>query len=205
MVPLAPGDSWSGDGTRSWTDLGEDEQNSHRALAPTLGNLTLLEQPLAERVFGGSFPDKRAEAYTRSAVPATAALAEYDAWGTAAISARTVALTDDLVRIWARPALPEIDDDGLTPSSTPCAGAAGPQAGTASSPTSSTAASTGRSRTSSTCSTGCSAAPGPTTVHPRSRTAHAAAARSTTTWHGTASGTSSATATSSTWAGTPTT
>lgn len=115
IVPLAPGDSWSGDGTRSWTDLSEDEQNSHRALAPTLGNLTLLEQPLAERVFGASFSDKRAEAYARSAVPATAALAERDAWGTAAISARTVQLTDDLVRIWARPALPEIDDDGLTP------------------------------------------------------------------------------------------
>ncbi|NKF32205.1 DUF262 domain-containing protein, partial [Pseudomonas sp. BGM005] len=28
---------------------------------------------------------------------------------------RTIRLTADLLRIWARPALPEIDDDGLTP------------------------------------------------------------------------------------------
>ena len=38
----------------------EDEQNSHRALAQTLGNLTLLEEPLAERALDASFPEKRA-------------------------------------------------------------------------------------------------------------------------------------------------
>ncbi|HWV48725.1 MAG TPA: DUF262 domain-containing protein, partial [Microbacterium sp.] len=42
-------------------------------------------------------------------------LAEVDGWGTAAITRRTVQLTAELVRIWARPELPEIDDDGLTP------------------------------------------------------------------------------------------
>jgi hypothetical protein len=47
----------------------EDEQNSHRALASTLGNLTLIEESLAERVFGDSFPSKR-EAYRRSRIPA---------------------------------------------------------------------------------------------------------------------------------------
>lgn len=115
IVPTAPGDTWSGDGLRPWSEYTEDEQNSHRALAPTLGNLTLLEQPLTERVFGAAFPVKRAEAYARSSVPATRALAGADSWGTASISQRTVALTSDVVRIWARPALPEIDDDGLTP------------------------------------------------------------------------------------------
>ncbi|WP_336642844.1 DUF262 domain-containing protein [Microbacterium sp. MMO-113] len=115
IVPAVPGDAWSGDGVRPWSEYSEDEQNSHRALAPTLGNLTLLEQGLTERVFGASFPVKRDEAYARSAVPATRALAAQESWGTAAITARTVGLTADLVRVWARPALPEIDDDGLTP------------------------------------------------------------------------------------------
>ncbi|KDA05539.1 hypothetical protein DC31_13650 [Microbacterium sp. CH12i] len=115
IVPLAPGDSWSGDGTRSWSEYTEDEQNSHRALAPTLGNLTLLEEELTQRVFGASYPDKRSDAYSRSAVTETRALTETASWGTAAISRRTARLTETLLRIWARPDLPEIDDDGLTP------------------------------------------------------------------------------------------
>ena len=115
VVPAVPGDAWSGDGVRPWTEYSEDEQNSHRALAPTLGNLTLLEQGLTEGVLGASFPVKRDDAYARSVVEATRELAGVDAWNTAAITRRTVALTADLVRIWARPPLPEIDDDGLTP------------------------------------------------------------------------------------------
>lgn len=115
IVPATPGESWSGDGSRPWSEYSEDEQNSHRALAPTLGNLTLLEQSLTERVFGASFPDKSADAYARSSVAATRELADLDSWGTAAISQRTVAMSGRLLRIWARPDLPEIDDDGLTP------------------------------------------------------------------------------------------
>src|SRR5690606_33822192 len=115
IVPAAPGEGWSGDGQRRWREYSEDEQNSHRALAPTLGNLTLLEQSLTERVFGASFPDKRDQAYARSAVEATRALSQVDSWGTAAISARTLRLTADLPRIWARPTHTEIDDDGLAP------------------------------------------------------------------------------------------
>ncbi|WP_334152479.1 DUF262 domain-containing protein [Microbacterium sp.] len=115
VVPPVPGDAWSGDGVRPWIEYTDDEQNSHRALAPTLGNVTLLEQGLTERVFGSSYPVKRDEAYARSSVAATRELADVAAWDTAAISARTVRLTADLLRIWARPALPEIDDDGLTP------------------------------------------------------------------------------------------
>ena len=115
VVPTAPADGWSGDGVRSWSEYSEDEQNSHRTLAPTLGNLTLLEERLTERVFGASFPVKRDDAYARSAVPATRKLAGVASWGTAAIVARTTALTDAFVSTWARPDLPEIDDDGLTP------------------------------------------------------------------------------------------
>ncbi len=114
IFPFAPGDTWSGDGTRAWSDYTDDEQNSHRALTRTLGNLTLLEQRFAEGALDASFPGKRG-LYTASAVPATRALADIPAWGTAAIGARTSALTGDFVAVWARPAAAGIDDDGLTP------------------------------------------------------------------------------------------
>lgn len=115
IVPTVPSDSWSGDGERPWIDYSDDERNAHRALSPTLGNLTLLEQALAERYFGESYDVKRGAAYARSAVEETAALGAVSTWGTASISERTIRLTADLLRVWARPALPEIDDDGLTP------------------------------------------------------------------------------------------
>jgi len=114
VFPLAPGDDWSGDGVRTWSEYGDDEQNSHRALARTLGNLTLLEEPLAERAFDLSFPAKR-ELYRRSRIGLTAELADRAAWGTAAIAERTEELTRRLVALWARPEVTLIDDDGLTP------------------------------------------------------------------------------------------
>ncbi len=114
VVPLAPADTWTGGGPRTWSDLTDDEQNSHRALAQTLGNLTLLEQSLAERAFDADFPGKRS-LYGRSDVELTRELAEAENWGTAAIAARTVALTERFLAVWARPATVPIDDDGLTP------------------------------------------------------------------------------------------
>jgi hypothetical protein len=115
IVPPVPATTWSGDGIRPWNEYSEDEQNAHRALTPTLGNLTLLEDSLTLRVFGASFPEKRDLAYARSSVAATRELAEVPAWNTAAIAARTVRLTAELLRIWPRPDVGEIDDDGLTP------------------------------------------------------------------------------------------
>ena len=114
IFPLSPGDSWSGDGVREWASYSDDEQNSHRALAKTLGNLAILEEDLAMRAFDRSFPEKKA-LYARSAVPMTAELAELDAWGTAAIAQRSARLTARFVEIWPRPGGPAIDDDGLTP------------------------------------------------------------------------------------------
>lgn len=114
VFPTAPSDTWTGDGARMWTDYSDDEQNSHRALASTLGNLTLLEEDLALRTFDASFPQKRG-VYARSTVGITSDLAALDAWGTAAITERTVRLTDRFVQIWARPGTSLIDDDGLTP------------------------------------------------------------------------------------------
>ncbi|MEV7693520.1 DUF262 domain-containing protein [Microbacterium sp. NPDC089189] len=114
IVPLAPADTWSGDGIRPWADYTDDEQNSHRALAATLGNLALLEEPLVERVIDRSFPDKRA-AYRASDLPTTTEIAAYAAWNTAAIAARTAELTDRFLAIWRRPVDVAIDDDDLTP------------------------------------------------------------------------------------------
>lgn len=114
VVPLSPGDAWTGDGVRPWADYSEDEQNSHRALTQTLGNLTLLEASLAERALDASFPHKRA-IYARSSIALTRALSDVTAWGTAEIAERTAGLTGDFVRIWAAPATVLIDDDGLTP------------------------------------------------------------------------------------------
>ena len=114
VFPLAPGDGWTGDGERAWRDYTDDEQNSHRALAQTLGNLALLEEPLAESVIDVSFPQKRG-AYAQSAIADTRDLGALTAWGTAAIAARTATLTDRMLEIWRRPARVAIDDDGLTP------------------------------------------------------------------------------------------
>lgn len=114
IFPLAPGESWTGDGARAWRDYSEDEQNSHRALAQTIGNLALLEEPLALRALDGSFPEKK-RLYAASGIDDTRALTDVAGWTTAAITARTAALTDRFVKIWSRPASVLIDDDGLTP------------------------------------------------------------------------------------------
>ncbi|RFA19077.1 DUF262 domain-containing protein [Subtercola boreus] len=114
VFPLAPSDTWSGGGDTPWSEYSDDQQNSHRALAQTLGNLALLEQPLAERAVGLSFPAKRA-LYASSAVPTTTALSGVSEWGTAAIARRTVELTDVFLRVWRRASGTAIDDDGLTP------------------------------------------------------------------------------------------
>ncbi|GAA3916605.1 DUF262 domain-containing protein [Microbacterium invictum] len=114
VFPLAPGDDWSGDGTRHWAEYTDDEQNSHRALAKTLGNITLLEQTLADRALDASFPAKR-ELYAQSVVVPTRELKDAGAWGTAAIAERTRRLTDLFVQVWERPAVAGIDDDNLTP------------------------------------------------------------------------------------------
>ncbi|HWL76353.1 DUF262 domain-containing protein [Microbacterium sp.] len=114
VFPPAPSDTWTGDGTREWADYTEDEQNSHRALAQTLGNLALLEEDLAIRAFDQSFPANKG-VFARSAVPTTAELAEIDAWNTAAITARSARLAERFVEVWGRPAVRLIDDDGLTP------------------------------------------------------------------------------------------
>jgi hypothetical protein len=114
VFPMSPRADWTGDGERTWSELTDDEQNSYRALAQTLGNLTLLEEPLAMRSLDASFPAKR-DIYRTSGIAATRSLADSDRWGTSDIAARTVGLTERFLDIWRRPATGLIDDDGLTP------------------------------------------------------------------------------------------
>lgn len=115
VFPLAPADTWSGDGVTAWADYSDDAQNSHRALSQTLGNLVLLEDHLAERAFEASFIEKRDRIFTKSDIALTREITEVDTWGTAAIAARTVALSEAFIAIWPRPDAGGIDDDGLTP------------------------------------------------------------------------------------------
>jgi len=114
VFPAGAGDDWSGDGIRRFAEYSEDEQNSHRALAHTLGNLTLLEQDLAERALDATYPALR-PLLTRSDVAMSREIAERDAWDTAAIGARTERLAARFVELWRRPPLTGIDDDNLTP------------------------------------------------------------------------------------------
>lgn len=114
VVPASPGDDWTGDGSRRWADYSEDEQNSHRALAASLGNLVLLEDELALRALDASYPVKRA-LYAKSAVGITREVGDIPAWDTSRISARTASLSDRLLEIWTKPTTVLIDDDNLTP------------------------------------------------------------------------------------------
>lgn len=114
IIPLAPSDDWTGDGIRRWAELSDDEQNSHRALMNTLGNLALLEPALFDDAFDRSFPEKRS-VYARSAVTVTSDIAEAASWNTAALAQRTEHLTAQFARVWPRPAVAGIDDDGLVP------------------------------------------------------------------------------------------
>lgn len=115
IAPLAPGDAWElGDG-RTWAELSDDEQNSFRALAPSLGNLTLLEEELAMRALDAGFSMKIGELYPKSSVSLTREVVGASSWGTAEIARRTEELTARFVEVWAKPTVVSIDDDGLTP------------------------------------------------------------------------------------------
>ena len=114
ILPVAPSDDWTGDGITAWADFTDDQQNAHRALAGTIGNLTLLEEDLAMSSFGAPFPAKR-EAYRRSEITLARPLADERVWNTATISARSARLAAAFMETWPRRGPLVIDDDGLTP------------------------------------------------------------------------------------------
>ena len=111
-----PATDWSGDGERAWADYTEDEQNSHRALAQTLGNLA-APRGAARRARAGCVVPRealgrlRAERDRRDArarrMPAPGAPRR-------SASARLVSPASSCGS-GQRPATVGIDDDGLTP------------------------------------------------------------------------------------------
>ncbi|MBX3103807.1 MAG: DUF262 domain-containing protein [Cryobacterium sp.] len=113
IAPLNPSESWN-DGRRSWSELAEDEQNSIRALAPTLGNLALIEDELAEQILDAPFGEK-SKAYSRSGFADVRKIADAPSWTTRDISARTAELTKRFVQVWPVTSIVSIDDDGLVP------------------------------------------------------------------------------------------
>ncbi len=114
IAPLSPAGDWSGDGVTPWSELGDDAQNALRALAPTLGNLTLAEHAIAERAFDATYPVAR-EQFARSSIALTREVASTPAWSSAAIAARTEELAERFMTVWRRPTARMIDDDDLTP------------------------------------------------------------------------------------------
>lgn len=112
VLPLMPAEAWN-NGTQTWSELNDDLQNSHRALAGTLGNLSLLEEELAEAAFDKSYPQfksilSRSEIELNSSISAAA-------WNTRSISERTAELSAAFIESWPRLGSKAIDDDGLTP------------------------------------------------------------------------------------------
>jgi hypothetical protein len=104
IFPATQSPTWSGDGLRHWAQFSDEEQATYREVLNTLGNLTLLEQPLNSRASNRSFTDKQ-PTYRDSTVPTTRALSGLPRWDTDAIEARTQRLTDRFLQIWAVPAV----------------------------------------------------------------------------------------------------
>lgn len=115
IFPATQTSTWSGDGTREWGAYLDDEQSRYREVLHTLGNLTLLEQPLNAQASNRSFIDKK-PSYRHSMVPSTRALAQLPSWDSSAIEARTEELTTRFLQIWSVPAVDSVtSEDGMTP------------------------------------------------------------------------------------------
>jgi hypothetical protein len=115
IFPQFPAETWSGDGARLWATCSDDERAGYRARLQTLGNLTLLEQPLNAAASNKPFHDKKAY-YSRSQVEATRDLTGLPVWDLREIDNRITTLTEDLLTTWPRPQSPWQDDtDHLVP------------------------------------------------------------------------------------------
>lgn len=102
VFPQTPDDSWTGDQERRWVDHSEEERARYRELLQTLGNLTLLEQPLNAQASNRPFHQKKPY-YECSAVEPTRSLTQLQTWDVPAIEARTAVLTDRFLSTWKRP------------------------------------------------------------------------------------------------------
>ena len=104
IFPVAAGSAWRGCGAdKSWGERTEEEKSRLRELANTLGNLTLLEQPLNAGAGNHSFNKKQQDYYRRSDIAAVQGLMDVSCWGTDQILSRTAELTTSFLEIWPRP------------------------------------------------------------------------------------------------------
>jgi hypothetical protein len=117
IFPTAPASSWRGcDEDKPWGERSEEEKARLRELANTLGNLTLLEQPLNAGAGNHSFDQKQQHYYFRSHIGAVQRLMNEPCWGADQILARTADLTTSFLKIWPRPlTLVPGGDSRLTP------------------------------------------------------------------------------------------
>jgi hypothetical protein len=116
IFPVAPGSAWRGcEEDKCWGERNEDEKSRLRELANTLGNLTLLEQPLNAGAGNHSFNKKKQDYYHRSKIDAVQRLMTVPCWGADQILSRTADLTTSFLEIWPRPMIFPPDGGQLTP------------------------------------------------------------------------------------------
>ena len=105
IYPQTPTNEWTGDGIRTWGDMSESEQAELKMVLPTVGNLTLLEAKLNQGAGNRSFREKQTYYERSKRVPwASHTLAAADKWDKGEIEARTEQLSENVLRIWTRPA-----------------------------------------------------------------------------------------------------
>ena len=114
MLPQNWVEHWplpSGERGMTSDELWTADESDPRAIATrrrnaalqTLGNLTILTQPLNSAVSNGPWAVKRGELMRHSLLPINQQLSDKDAWGEDAISKRSDALFERALKIWPHP------------------------------------------------------------------------------------------------------
>lgn len=75
---------------------------ARNAACQTLGNLTILTQPLNSSVSNDAWPDKKPELLRHSLLPINQMLVDYDTWDDATIAARGELLLQRALKLWPR-------------------------------------------------------------------------------------------------------
>jgi hypothetical protein len=112
IFPVAPRSAWRGcEEDKPWGERSEEEKSQLRELVNTLGNLTLLEQPLNAGAGNHPFNKKQQDYYRRSEIDTVQRLMDVPCWGADQILSRTADLTASFLEIWPRPMTPAAEGD----------------------------------------------------------------------------------------------
>ena len=115
ILPVFPRPDWVGfEGGVMWVRMDQGQLARHRELLQTLGNLTLLEQPLNAGAGNLSFPQKLPY-YRRSGVAMVHYLTNLESWDPAAMEGRGTRLTQEFLEVWSVPTPTDPEHLGLTP------------------------------------------------------------------------------------------